>query len=646
MRIAQVLIFRGVSQTFSYEAPVLFQVGHLVEVPFGRTVVKGLVMSILEETASIPLKAILALSPEKPLSASQVGLIVWMSAFYQISPYKAFQTVMGSHFQKTPVLPNPPQADIPFITPYPLSQDQEITLTSILQNPGKSFLIHGITASGKTEIYMQLAHALLTQNKQVLMLIPEIALTAQYAQQFVTRFGEAVSIVHSGLTPKQRSIEWHKINQGAVNIVIGPRSAIFAPLDRLGMVIIDEEHEPSYKQESSPRYFTHTVARYRCQQENASLILGSATPSVCSYAQYKQENAVFTLSKRVLNQPLPQVEVVDMKEEPEKGVILSRRFEEALTQCLAKKEKAMILINRRGYAPYVVCQHCATPYCCPHCQLSLTYHRDKNLRCHRCDFQTALTHICPKCKRPRLGFQGTGIQKVETELAQHFPQAKVYRLDRDTAKTAKQLDRILEDFKNEGDILLGTQLIAKGHHFEEVTLVGVLGIDTTLSIPDFSSPERAFQLLTQVAGRAGRGKKPGQVIIQSHQPQHYAIQHALSHHFLGFYEEEIAYRKQLLYPPFSELIHIIFSSKIEPMLKKTAQFYFKELSSKLSEYPDIRLMGPKPAPIEKLKDYFRWDIVLKCPPAQIQLCKEALLTMSDYPSSVRIMIDFEPRTVL
>ncbi len=648
MKIAQVLVFRGVSGTYSYLATEDHQVGQSIEVSFGNYLVKGVIISLSEtENTFKTIKPITSVLNIKPLSRTLIELVVWFTAHYQVTPYKAFQTIIGAYYDKKVSAQSPSVKSIPFATPYPLTTDQTQAIHTLLTHPeAPSFYLHGITSSGKTELYIQLAHHYLQLNKHVLILVPEIALTPQYSEHFQTRFGDQVSIIHSGLTAKQRKEQWHRISSGLAPIVIGPRSAVFAPLDSLGIIIIDEEHEPSYKQDTHPRYTTHSIAQFRAAQHNAPLLYGSATPSVCTYSLFTHHpERILTLSQRVFKQPLPQVHIIPMQEEIHKGSMLSQKLQESIANALKNKEKIMILLNRRGYAPYIVCQACGKPYVCPRCVLSLTYHKDKRLRCHRCDFETPLTHTCPACKKPRLGFLGMGIQKVEAELHALYPEAHISRLDRDNAKTAKQIHTLMQTFKDSGDILIGTQMIAKGHHIEEVTLVGILGIDTTLNIPDFSAPERAFQLITQVAGRAGRGSRPGKVIVQTLQPEHYAIQHASTHDFLSFYEEELSYRKALAYPPFSELINIILSSKLENTLKKTAGELSKDLQKKFLGL-DIRIMGPKPAPIEKIKDHFRWNILLKFPHEKTTFVKAQLQTLSSYPKAVRIIIDFEPRTVL
>jgi primosomal protein N' (replication factor Y) len=429
-------------------------------------------------------------------------------------------------------------------------------------------------------------------------------------------------------------------------VVIGPRSALFAPLHELGLIVIDEEHDTSYKQDATPRYFTHSVASFIAKQKNALLVFGSATPALSSYYFYqKHPQQLLEMNDRTNAKSLPEVSIINTQNEPPSEAGITPSLELAIQEHLNKKEKVMILLNRRGYSPYILCQACKKPLLCPHCQLSLTYHQDKTFRCHRCEYMTPMTHTCPSCKKNRLGFLGTGIQKVESELIKRFSGAHILRLDRDTATTPKKMEAILNNFKESGDILIGTQLIAKGHDIESVTLVGVLGIDATLGLPDYTAPEKAFQLITQVAGRAGRGQKSGRVIVQTYQPDHYAIVHASRHDFKAFYEEELSYRKALFYPPFSQIFHFIFSGKQALLVKKEAQRFYQKIRPLLDE--SVQCTGAMPAPIEKINNHYRWSIVMKIPLERAQALKITLKPLCVPSSSiVKIIADFEPKSIL
>ncbi len=651
MQIVDVLIFRGVPSIYSYknpfEEPLL---GHIVDIPFGRGACKGLVVNSYEGEGSTKLKPIFGLTKNKAVIGQDlIDFIHWFHTHYQCSPYKAFQTIIGAKSIRKLDEPDAINIKEP---EYELSEDQKSTLAEIFKHDEnfQEFYIRGVTGSGKTEIYMQLAATLLKKGKSTILLVPEIALTPQYTRIFTERFGSVISVIHSGLTPKQRDIEWNRINRGHATLIIGPRSAVFAPAKNLGLIIVDEEHEPSYKQDSHPRYATHKCVEFRAKYHEAWLVYGSATPRVETFARFQDEKkAIFELNTRVSGNPLPSVELIDMAEamKEKSGGLITHQLEAAIKDRLEKKEKVMILINRRGFSTFIICQKCQTIHECSQCGLSYTYHQDRTFRCHRCGIVKGVTHTCKSCKSNRLGFSGVGIQKVELEIQRLFPFANTLRLDRDTAKTMKEMENILDEFRSSGDILIGTQLIAKGHHIETVTLVAVLGIDTTLNLPDFRSTERSFQLITQVAGRAGRGDKPGHVIVQTLQPEHPAIEHASKHDFHAFFKEEISYRDCLGYPPFKELIHIIISSKEE----KELQAFCKVLDSFLIETfktldVDSQRMGPKPAPIERVRDHHRWDVVIKCEKENLKSIKDSFLAAPKPPKSVRLMFDYDPYSLL
>jgi primosomal protein N' (replication factor Y) len=618
-------------------------VGDHVIVPFGKSNATGVVLTITDKDPSKNYKEIIGLSEEKsPLNPDIIDLIKWFYPHYQCSPYQAYQTIVGS--KKKRKLPEPPTSTDIQEPGYTLTAEQQSAVSTILTSPLKESLLFGITSSGKTEVYIQAATHILSQKKSAIILVPEIALTPQFMSIFESRFGKTIGILHSGLTPKARETTWAQIEAGHITLVIGPRSAVFAPVQNLGLIIIDEEHESTYKQETHPRYDTLVVAKKRCQISDARIVYGSATPSIEEYHHAINNHFnLLNLTKRAQERPLPRVHIIDMAQE-QTTTTLSVSLEKAIQDRLAQKQKVLILINRRGFAPYISCQKCGKIHTCPECNLSLTYHTDKHFRCHRCLITQPLTHTCKHCKKNSLNFGGIGIQKIESDLKKNFPEAHITRLDRDSAKSAKDIERILTEFKSQGDILLGTQMIAKGHHIEEVTLVGVLGIDMTLNMPEFRAPERTFQLLTQVAGRAGRGEIPGEVYIQTYQPDHYAIKHASTHNYLSFYEEEITYRKMLGYPPFSNLVHIILSSKNLSELKKEAQkikYYLQENLPKTSRFSD-----PSPAPIEKIKLNYRWNILIKIPHEDTESALNALQKMPHPEKIVRVILDIDPKSIL
>lgn len=663
MTIAEILVFRGVPTPYTYEVPENMAnditPGVHVEIPFGKSTTSGLVLNLKQKDTINPIllpksiKAILSTDSKRPTLPKQIiDLINWFQTTYQTTPHKAYQTIVGT--KKIRQVESAGNTPIANPTPHTLTPDQTHVIKTILAQTGYSqFLIHGVTASGKTEVYMQLAQSVIEDGKDALILVPEIALTPQFTQVFEDRFGQNIAVMHSGLTPKQKEVAWNKILTGSVKIAIGPRSAIFSPFANLGLVIIDEEHEPSYKQDTHPRYQTHTIARYICKESQSKLVLGSATPDIQTYwpTQISDATEKFTLlsmKTRVQNKPLPTVQIVDMKDEIQNQNFgpFSTALIDAITSRLEKKEKTLILLNRRGYSPLIICQSCGTIHTCDHCNLSFTYHRDKRLRCHRCQITAPLTHTCAKCNRPKLTFSGLGTQKAETELIKLFPKAHVLRLDRDSAKTHHQLNKILTTFKQEGDIIIGTQMLAKGHDIDTVTLVGILGIDTTLNLPDYLAPERTFQLITQVAGRAGRGKIPGEVVLQTLQPDHYAITAGANHDFIAFYNQEVKFRQELNYPPFKKLIAIYLSSPNEKSLRTHAAqlgAYLKNRQKSISG--TVEILGPQPAAIEKINQHYRWIILIKCDSEAYLQIKNLLTTPPVAPKDVRVIKDFEPKSL-
>lgn len=470
-------------------------------------------------------------------------------------------------------------------------------------------LLHGVTGSGKTEVYLQAAAQAIKAGKQVIILVPEISLTPQTVKRFSERF--PITVLHSRLTPKEKKKSWQLIINGEVDIVVGARSAIFAPFKNLGLIVIDEEHDSSYKQDNNPRYHTVDVALQRAALTGAKLILGSATPSLETFYSFNnpsdQRYAYFNLPVRVLDRPLPEVKIVDMREElaKENYSILSRELRLEIAERLAKKEKIILFLNRRGFSTFVSCRSCGFVLECDRCKVALTYHQDNSAHCHYCDKKIETPKFCPKCGSKYFKFFGAGTQKVEAELKKYFAQAKVLRMDKDTVQKRGAHEDILQEFsEGTGDILLGTQMIAKGHDFPEVTLVGIISADLSLHIPDFRATERTFQLLAQVAGRTGRGEKGGSVIVQTYSPENYAIQAAAKHNYQEFYAQEIEYRRQAGYPPFSKLTLIEVSAPDE---KKV----IREIKTIAQHYPPEKILGPVPCPINKIRGFYRWQVLLK-----------------------------------
>ncbi|UJF25799.1 primosomal protein N' [Planococcus sp. 107-1] len=497
-----------------------------------------------------------------------------------------------------------------------LTEAQQIAFDAIDEalNTSKTFLLHGITGSGKTEIYLQTIDQVLKDGKEAIMLVPEISLTPQMTLRFKERFGDLVAVLHSGLSAGEKYDEWRKIQRGEVKVVVGARSAIFAPFRNLGLIILDEEHESSYKQDDSPRYHARDMAIWRSQYHNCPVILGSATPSLESYARaQKGVYELLVLEQRAKNQPLPEVQIVDMREELRSGnrSMFSIPLAEAIRERLERKEQIVLFLNKRGYSSFVLCRDCGTVMQCPNCDISLTYHRSTEMmKCHYCGYDEPVPHTCPECESEHIRFFGTGTQKVEEELARLVPEARVLRMDVDTTRNKGAHEKILSAFgEGKADILLGTQMIAKGLDFPNITLVGVLSADTTLHLPDFRAAEKTYQLLTQVSGRAGRDVLPGTVIVQSYTPEHYAITLAKDQLYEPFYDREMAMRRASGYPPYYYVVNIQFTHEDLMTAAAYAEQSVRYLKEQLSS--NTLIIGPSASLIARVNNRYRYQCLIK-----------------------------------
>ena len=507
---------------------------------------------------------------------------------------------------------------IPSVKPALLSQSQELAVEQILSEWEKPMprpvLLHGVTGSGKTEVYMELIDKVIREGRQAIVLIPEIALTYQTVRRFYGRFGDRVSVINSRLSQGERYDQFKRAKQGEIQVMVGPRSALFTPFEKLGLIIIDEEHEASYKSENSPRYHARETAIHRAEMEGAAVVLGSATPSMEAYYRAKEgQYALVKLDARFEERPLPRVSIIDMREQLKKGnrLALSLELKANLGKCLEKGEQAMLFLNRRGYAGFVSCRSCGHVMKCPHCDVSLSEHNGGKLICHYCGYEIVKPDKCPVCSSPYIGGFKAGTQQIQQVVEKEFPGARVLRMDYDTTRAKGSYEKILAAFSaHEADILIGTQMIVKGHDFPDVTLVGVIAADLSLNADDYRSGERTFQLLTQAVGRSGRGKKEGHALIQTYSPEHYSIQTAARQAYEEFYEEEMGYRILMDYPPAAHMMAVLGTSEDEKLLEM-AMHYLSLFTGRLYQGKELHIIGPAPASVGKVKDVYRRILYLK-----------------------------------
>ena len=549
----------------------------------------------------------------------------------------------------------------PTANPFTLTPDQALACQEIqgalFSEKFQTYLLHGVTGSGKTEVYLQAMAQVLSLGKGALLLVPEIVLASLLLSRIEERFGKRVAVLHSGLTPGQKMIQWNQIRQGKAAIAVGARSAVFAPFENLGLIVIDEEHDPSYKQEESPRYHARDVAVMRGKLADVVVILGSATPSLESTfnagaGKFKR----LVLSRRVEERTLPKVEIVDMRKgkgDRGKRPIFSPRLWEAMAERIARGEQTLLFLNRRGFSSFVQCLDCGFVFSCPNCDLSFTYHRaERRLMCHHCNERTELAEICPQCRGSRLFPFGLGTQQVEEEARRNFPQARIARLDRDVARRVAAVSEVLQGLRDgKIDILIGTQMIAKGHDFPRITLVGVISADASLNLPDFRAGEHTFQLLTQVAGRAGRGDVPGEVIVQTYNPSNYTIVNAQGHDYESFYAQELSFRQRLHYPPWMRVISICIESVNETKGEKAAARLGELLQENANLSHGLRVLGPSRAVLSRLKNRYRWRLWLQNADSLrlrslLKQVLERYYRSSPSLKSIKVHIDVDPFDLL
>lgn len=496
-----------------------------------------------------------------------------------------------------------------------LTAEQSMAVEAIEDSEENLILLKGVTGSGKTEVYMRLVEKVLTEGKSAIVLVPEIALTPQMIERFKGRFGSNVALFHSKLSDGERFDEWYRVKEGKASLIIGARSAIFIPAKKLGLIIIDEEHENTYKSDQNPKYQTKEVAEFISKLKGCKVILGSATPTIESYYRaISGEMKLVELNHRIDNRPMPEMKLVDMREELRSGnkSIFSRRLYASMQQKLEKGEQIILFLNRRGFSTFVSCRSCGYVFDCENCDISMTYHKNGFLVCHYCGKTKKQPNLCPKCGSKYVKFFGAGTERVEEEVRKYLKNVKILRMDVDTTRAKDSHEKIYNAFKaGEADILIGTQMVSKGLDFPNVTLVGILSADMSLNLPDYRAAERSFQIITQVAGRAGRGEKEGEVIVQTYTPEHYSLQYAKKYDYEDFYEKEFTIRAMMGYPPFGRILLINGIGKNEDELKKQMIFLGKKVKEKAEEFGGLEVLGPTPCIIYKIKENYRWQIIVK-----------------------------------
>ena len=603
--------------TLTYAIPPEMEVvpGARVKVDLRNRETVGIVYRLSDRTEcsyAKPVKEVLDREPV--INEDLLRTAEWMSRYYLCSIGEALWTIIPKGVRRRDKRLE--SAEHPaFGEEFDLTSEQEEVFenlrTAVHGDRGQQFLLYGVTGSGKTEIYLRTIHEVVKRGRGAILLVPEISLTPQTVRYFSRRVGDELALLHSRLTPAEKINEWHRVLTGQKHIVIGARSAVFAPLRDIGIIIIDEEHETSYKSDETPRYSAKSVAFYRARRHNASLVLGSATPSIESYHYAKLKRLhLLQLPNRVLNQKLPKTSITDLRR-VRGTTYISRPLLGAIEKRLEREEQVILFLNRRGFAPHVYCAGCGYVFRCSHCDITLTFHRQETqLSCHYCGYRESPPEVCPNCGAETITFSGFGTEKIEGVLNEQFPGAVIVRMDTDTVRKRTSVAQILGAFaKRQIDILIGTQIVSKGLHFPNVTLVGVVNADIPLNFPDFRSAERTFNLITQVSGRAGRSEKGGEVIIQTYNPAHYAIQTAKNQDYEEFFTREIRFRQSLMYPPFCRIVRLVFRGPDPERLLESGRRAVAFIQERTEDY--LSLLGPTMCPISRIKKNYRVHVILK-----------------------------------
>jgi primosomal protein N' (replication factor Y) len=645
------------AEAFTYTVPDdqknSIRPGVFVQASFRNRKKTGIVTGIFKSLPSrkdLELKPLETVLGDYPLiSGNLLKLLSWVSQYYLSTTGIALKNAVPSGIfegKKGGISRITYDSDVKAAGNFQLTREQKNAISAINTSPAGAFLLHGVTGSGKTEIYIRAIENL--RGKEAIVLVPEIALTAQIIDRFRSRFQNRVAILHSGLSPGEKIAQWRKIMNGEVSVAIGVRSAVFAPFNRLGLIVVDEEHESSYKQFEGLRYSARDVALARAKIEGIKIILGSATPSLESYYNAAKGNIRYLeLKNRIEKKPLPEVKILDMTKEDKESWSFSSTFLNALKENVSHGRQAILMLNRRGYSPFLMCMDCGYTYKCPACSITLTYHKDTGqLKCHYCGSYLKPRDLCPKCSGSKTKSLGTGTQRVEEELRSLMPGLLLKRMDRDTTQRKLAHYRIVKEMEqNKIDILVGTQMVAKGHDFPDVTLSGIVLADVALNLPDFRSSEKTFQLFTQLAGRSGRGEAPGEVYIQTYESDHYIFKFVKKHDYQGFYRMELELRKELAYPPFSRLIRIIFSFRSKEPIGRVMNTISGIVNK--TRLKDIEVLGPSPAPLEKIRNLWRWHLVLKGKKAKhLRKCALEILKSLKDIKNIRIDIDVDPINLL